>query len=78
MPLAVLIFALSAVLTEFISGIAGSMVVVTGVAAGSARAWAVLRKSPHERIEWMTAVGFALGAVFTIAIVCIDSILELQ
>ncbi|HSS04267.1 MAG TPA: hypothetical protein VLK89_03635 [Solirubrobacterales bacterium] len=66
-----------AVLTEFVSSIAGTVVGVSGVVAGSTRAWAVLTREPHERIERMTAIGFVAGAVCAIAIVCIDAILEL-
>lgn len=67
-----------AILTEFVSDFAGLTAVVTGVVAGSARAWAVLRKLPRHRIEWMTAAGFAFGAFLAIATVCIDSALELR
>jgi hypothetical protein len=67
-----------AVLTEVVSSFAETMVVVTGMFAGSARAWAVLTKSSREQIESTTAVGFGLGAGVTIFVVCINSILELQ
>lgn len=63
-----------ALLTELVSNFAGTMAAVTGMAAGSARALAVLQKLPPERIESTTAVGFVLGATATIAIVCIDLI----
>lgn len=78
MSLAALGIAPIAVLTEFVSSIAGTIVAVAGVIAGSTRAWAVLRRESHEQIERMTAAGFVVGAVFTVAIVCIDSILELH
>ena len=74
MALALLTSIPVAVLTEFVSSFAGTAVVVTGMFAGSARAWVVLRESPHKEIEWMTAAGFVFGLVFTIAIVCIDSV----
>jgi phage-related minor tail protein len=50
-----------AVLTELVSSIAGTIVGVAGVIAGSTRAWAVLRKEPHEQVERMTAAGFVVG-----------------
>ena len=78
MPFIALVTAPAAVLTEFVSSFAGTMVVVTGAVAGSARAWAVLRRPSHERIEWMTAAGFAWGATGTLLLVCIDSILTLR
>jgi hypothetical protein len=72
MPRAVLDVVPPAVLTELVSGLAGTMAVVTGIFARSARAWAVLREMPPDRIEWVTAIGFAFGAVVTILIVCLD------
>jgi len=65
-------------LTELVTNIAGTIVVVTGVVAGSARTWAVLAEGSHDRVERMTAVGFVVGAAITLCLVVIDSLLELQ
>jgi len=65
-----------AALTEFASGSAGTVVVITGALAGCTRAWAVLRKFSADRIEYATAGGFAVGAVATILLVFIDIALK--
>jgi hypothetical protein len=68
----------NAILVEFVSNVGGAMVVVTGLAAGLARTWAVLVQASNERVERMTAVGFVAGIVVMLFIVCIDSTLEQQ
>jgi hypothetical protein len=78
MPLVALATGPSAVLTELVSSFAGTIAVVTAAVAGFARAWAVLRRFPHEQTEWMTAAGFVGGAIVTLFLVCIDSILKLH
>jgi len=65
-----------ATLTEFASGSAGTIVVITGTFAGCARTIAILRKWPEWRIEWMTAVGFVVGAFAMILLVCADAFLK--
>ena len=67
---------LAGVLVEAISGIAGTLVVVTGLSAGAFRAWAVLRKSLPDEVEWATAAGFAVGAAFGALIVALDAVLS--
>lgn len=61
-----------AVLLEFVSGMAGAVLVITGVAAGGLRAWAVLTYQSNVQVEWATAVGFCVGATLAILIVVID------
>lgn len=63
-----------ALLLEFVSDLGGSLLVVTGVLAGSFRTWAVLTKLPPVRIEWMTALGSAFGAMLMILFVVADQI----
>lgn len=62
----------SAFLLDVVSDIAGALLVLTGVAAGSLRTWAVLTGQSIERVEWLTALGFALGVLSAILIVVID------
>jgi hypothetical protein len=75
---AVLRISLPGLITEFVSGIAGTVVVMTGTLAGCARAWAILRRFPPERVELITAAGVVFGAVAAILFVFIDVILELR
>ena len=63
-----------ALLLEFVSNLGGSLLVVTGALAGALRAWAVLTESPPDRIEWMTALGFAIGAMRMILFVFVDEV----
>jgi hypothetical protein len=63
-----------ALLLDLASNIGGSLLVVTGVFAGAARSWAVLTELPAVRVEWMTAMGFAVGAMITILFVVVDQI----
>jgi len=49
-------------LTDLVSGAAGVVVVLSGVFAGIARAYAVLIGASPSRIERATAVGFLIGA----------------
>jgi hypothetical protein len=65
-----------ATLTEFASGSAGTIMVITGTFAGCARTIAILRKWPDKRIEWMTAVGFVVGAFVMLLLVCVDGLLK--
>jgi hypothetical protein len=65
-----------AILTEIVSRGAGTMVLITGVLAGCFRAGAVLRRATSERVEWLTAVGFACGVIVTILLVCVDKVLQ--
>jgi hypothetical protein len=48
--------------TEFVSGAAGLVVVVSGAFAGMARSVAVLRRLPAEDVDRATAIGFLAGA----------------
>jgi membrane associated rhomboid family serine protease len=49
-------------LTDLVSGAAGVVVVLSGVIAGIARAYAVLIGASPDRIERATAIGFLIGA----------------
>jgi mannose/fructose/N-acetylgalactosamine-specific phosphotransferase system component IIC len=61
-----------AVLMEFVSKVAGTLLAVAGAFAGCLRAWAVLTRQSPDRIEWVTALGSACGAMLAILIVVID------
>jgi hypothetical protein len=50
------------------------MVVSTGFVAGALRAFAILRGPPAERVEWMTAAGFAVGVIFGGASFILDAV----
>ena len=65
-----------AVLMEFVSEVAGTLVVVAGVFAGCLLAWAVLTRQSSEQVEWVTALGTAFGAMLAILVVFIDLGLE--
>jgi hypothetical protein len=62
------------VYVEIVSGTIGTMVVSTGFVAGALRAFAILRGSPAEWVEWMTAAGFAVGVIFGGAIFILDAV----
>ena len=66
-----------AVLMEFVSDVSGMLLVITGAVAGCFRTWAVLIEIPADRLEWITALGFAAGAISAILIVFIDFALGL-
>jgi hypothetical protein len=51
------------------------MIASTGIFAGAMRALAILRGSPSERVEWMTAAGFAGGFAFGILLFALDLVL---
>jgi hypothetical protein len=55
-------------LTDFVSGAAGVVVVLSGVFAGIARAYAVLTDAEPNEIERATAVGFIVGTVLAVAL----------
>ena len=76
MPVGLIDIVTFATLTELASDGAGTIVVITGAFAASARAGAVLWREPPERVEWITAAGFAVGAVATLCFVCVDKILQ--
>jgi hypothetical protein len=68
------LFALSiaGVFVEAISRIAATVVFATGLAASVLRAFAILKGFEAERVEWMTAVGFAVGVVLSALIFGFD------
>jgi hypothetical protein len=76
--LAALHLALFAVVTEIVSSFAGAIVVMTGTFAGCARALAVLKELPRDRVEWMTAIGFVMGMAVTLLLVVVDVALEVH
>jgi hypothetical protein len=63
-----------AVVLDDVSRLGGSLLVMTGVLAGAFRSWAILIKLPPDRIEWLTAVGFAVGVFVTILFVFVSPI----
>ena len=62
--------ALARVVIDTVSSMAGMVIVVTGLSAGALRALAVLTDSPPERVEWMTAAGFAGVSGFRLLCSC--------
>jgi hypothetical protein len=63
-----------ALLLEVSTHLGGSLLVVTGAIAGTLRTLAVLTKVSPDRIEWVTALGFAFGVMMTILFVFIDQV----
>jgi hypothetical protein len=53
-------------LTDLVSGVAGVVVVLSGVFAGIARAYAVLAGATPSQVERATAVGFLTGAILAV------------
>lgn len=51
---------------DLASAIAGVIVVLSGVFAGIARAYAVLSGAPPGQVERATAIGFLAGAVLAV------------
>lgn len=51
------------------------MVFATGLTAGALRAIAILRGFPAERIEWMTAAGFVVGAILGVLVFALDLVI---
>ena len=56
---------IAGVVIEIVSGAAGMAIVVTGLVATALRALAVLGESSHERVEWLTSLGFVIGIVLS-------------
>jgi hypothetical protein len=54
---------LAGVLIDFVSEVAGMVIVLTGLLAGMLRARAVLGRFSPERTEWLTAAGFLAGVL---------------
>jgi hypothetical protein len=66
---------IAGMVVDLISGAAGTMLVATGLLAGVLRALAILRKSPAEQVEWLTAVGFAGGLIAGALTLVLDLVL---
>ncbi|HEY5708558.1 MAG TPA: hypothetical protein VIS51_04120 [Solirubrobacterales bacterium] len=62
----------TAPLTDLVSGAAGVVVVLSGVFAGIARAYAVLCGADPDRVERATAVGFLVGAALAVVLLIGD------
>jgi hypothetical protein len=63
---------LAGLIVEMVSGTIGTLLVSTGFVAGALRSLAVLRRYPAERVEWVTAAGFAGGLVLAVVIYAMD------
>jgi hypothetical protein len=72
MPWALFRLPIAGTFTELVSGAAGTVVVLTGLCAGGARACAILLSLPQERVEWMTALGFVVGVAIALLIILVD------
>jgi hypothetical protein len=58
--------------TDFVSGAAGIVILVTGVSAGTMRALAVLLDVTPSQVEWMTAAGFVTGICISLIVFVLD------
>lgn len=54
--------------TDLISVTAGVVVILSGVFAGIARVYAILRGAAPDRVERVTAVGFLVGAALAVVL----------
>lgn len=75
MPLNLLEVPLAGVVIDVVSGTLGMMLLVTGAVAGMLRAGAVLAASEPERVEWLTAAGFAGGVAIALLVLALDTVL---
>jgi hypothetical protein len=66
---------IAGMVVDLISGAAGTMLVSTGLLAGVMRALAILKRSPAEQVELLTAAGFAGGLAFGTLILVLDLVL---
>lgn len=66
---------IAGVVIEIVSSAAGMAIVVTGLVATALRALAVLGESSHERVEWMTSMGFVIGIVLSAFLLALDLVL---
>ncbi len=57
---------------EVVSGVAGTLIVSTGLFAGASRAAAILTRRPDHQIEWLTAAGFVAGLALGAIILGLD------
>jgi hypothetical protein len=57
---------------EFVSGAAGAIILITGVVTGGTRALAILLGETPSQVEWMTAVGFAVGIAISLVVFALD------
>jgi hypothetical protein len=67
---------LAGIVIELVSGVAGTMILLTGLLAAAFRAFAILAESQPERVEWLTAVGFLSGLVFSALFLALDVVLD--
>jgi hypothetical protein len=66
---------LAGIVVKFVSEVAGTMLVSTGLLAGVMRALSILRRSPAKQVELLTAAGFAGGLAFGTLILVLDLVL---
>lgn len=68
MPIPVSEIPIAGVGIDVVTNVAGTMIVLTGLLAAALRAGAVLAKSPPERVEMQTALGFFWGMAMAMVI----------
>jgi hypothetical protein len=66
---------LAGIVIDLVSGVAGTMILLTGLLAAAFRTFAVLVESPSERLEWLTAMGFLSGLTFAALLLALDVVL---
>lgn len=66
---------MAGIVIEIVSSAAGMAIVVTGLVATALRALAVLGESSHERVEWLTSMGFVIGIVLSALLLALDLVL---
>ena len=64
------------IVIDLVSGIAGTMILFTGLLAAVFRTFAVLAESPPERVETLTALGFLGGIAVTMMLLALDVVLR--
>lgn len=64
------------VVIDVVTNVAGTMIVLTGLFAAALRAGAVLAKSPSERVEMQTALGFFWGMAMAMMLLALDAVIR--
>jgi hypothetical protein len=66
---------IAGVVIEVVTSAAGMAIVVTGLVATALRTLAVLGESSHERVEWLTSMGFIIGIVLSALLLALDLVI---
>jgi hypothetical protein len=66
----------AAAIVDGVANVAGTMLALTGLLAAALRAGAVLAKSPPEKVEWLTALGFLWGLMMALVSLVLDLLIR--